>query len=122
MRTVEWSPFGVALGFAFLASGCGFVSPDPFLDNERWGAAYSPDLGLPARGWSMEEAELVRTDGSTLYALSRTGGLSVVDLADPQQPTLLGRRRVNATPVELALRGTIAIGVFRGGARPRSMQ
>jgi hypothetical protein len=51
----------------------------------------------------IEEGDIVWLDGTILYVLNATNGLSVVSLADVNAPLLLGRVRLQGTPVELYL-------------------
>ncbi len=44
----------------------------------------------PARTLELEESELYRLDGTTLFVQNRTTGLNVVDVADPARPQQLG--------------------------------
>lgn len=62
--------------------------------------------GATAR--AIEEADIYKMVGSTLYVLNAFRGLQVVDLADLSHPRLVGRVPVVGTPVDLYLRGTTA--------------
>jgi hypothetical protein len=62
----------------------------------------------------IEEADIIKVDGDTLYALSQFGGLSVIDLADPNAISLLGRFKVTATPFEMYIRDGVAIVLYNG--------
>ena len=52
----------------------------------------------------VEEADIIKVDGSRLYALSRYGGLAIVDIANPDQMKLLGRKRIDGMPFEMYVR------------------
>lgn len=62
----------------------------------------------------IEEADIVKFEGTRLYALSRVGGLSVIDVADPANMSLLGRFKVNAEPFEMYVRDGIAMVLYNG--------
>lgn len=50
---------------------------------------------------AVQEADIVKLDGSRLYALSQYGGLAVVDVSDPARLKLLGRKRMEGIPFEM---------------------
>jgi len=58
---------------------------------------------------AVEEADIYRRDGALLYVLNAYRGLQVVDLADPAAPRLRSRLAVSGTPVDLYLRGSLAL-------------
>jgi hypothetical protein len=73
--------------------------------------------GTPSDGEAeraIEEADIVKIEGERLYALSRYGGLSVIDVSDPDRLSLLGRRRAQAEPFELYVRAGIALVLYNG--------
>lgn len=47
------------------------------------------------------EADIVHIEGDRLYALSRYGGLSIIDVSTPDQLPVLGRYRAHAEPFEM---------------------
>src|SRR5690606_9509118 len=49
----------------------------------------------------LSEADIVVVEGDLLYALSRYGGLSVIDISNPAELSVLGRYRANSTPFEM---------------------
>ena len=53
---------------------------------------------------AVEEADILKVDGTRLYALSRYGGLAVVDVSDPDHLKLLGRKRTEGIPFEMYVR------------------
>ncbi|MBI5069567.1 MAG: beta-propeller domain-containing protein [Deltaproteobacteria bacterium] len=65
------------------------------------------DGAAPAR--AVEEADVYRQAGSILYVLNAYRGLTIVDLADPAAPRMLARVPVTGTPVDLYLRGSVAL-------------
>jgi hypothetical protein len=75
------------------------------------GNATPTAVGATATGAprAVEEADVYRLSGSTLYVLNGLRGLQVVDLADLDRPRLLGKVPVVGQPVDLYLRGTTAV-------------
>lgn len=53
---------------------------------------------------AVEEADILKVDGNRLFALSRYGGLAVVDITNPDQLRLLGRKRTAGVPFEMYVR------------------
>jgi uncharacterized secreted protein with C-terminal beta-propeller domain len=53
---------------------------------------------------AVEEADIIKQEGNVLYALSRYGGLAVVDITDPDHLKLLGRKRTDGIPFEMYVR------------------
>ncbi|RME06861.1 MAG: hypothetical protein D6812_01000, partial [Deltaproteobacteria bacterium] len=56
----------------------------------------------------IEEADLVRIEGDTLYALNPYRGLFVIDVTNPDAPTIVGRARIYGVPVEMYFRDAFA--------------
>jgi hypothetical protein len=56
-------------------------------------------------GREIAEADIVSLQGDRLYALSRFGGLAVIDVSNPKTLPVLGRFRANATPFEMYVEG-----------------
>jgi hypothetical protein len=56
---------------------------------------------------AIEEADIIKTIGTKLYALSRYGGLSVIDVSTKDKLTLLGRFRMEAMPFEMYVEGDV---------------
>jgi hypothetical protein len=126
----------LVLGATFLAQGCaaegddidnGFESDDPRGEQEEvdYGPSATPgaaqDAGAAAPSASndarspedanraIEEADIVKVEGNRLYALSRYGGLAVVDTTNPGALRMLGRRRLGGVPFEMYFRDGRAI-------------
>ncbi|HVH43413.1 MAG TPA: beta-propeller domain-containing protein [Labilithrix sp.] len=59
----------------------------------------SEDAGEAQR--TVQEADIIKVDGNRLYTLSRYGGLAVVDITNPDQMRVLGRKRIDGTPFEM---------------------
>jgi hypothetical protein len=49
----------------------------------------------------IEEADIVKAVGNDMYVLNAYKGLIIVDLADPDDPSILGKAKVLGTPVEM---------------------
>lgn len=58
------------------------------------------------------EADIIQLQGSTLYALSRTGGLSIIDVSEPSALKLLGRYRTSFTPFEMYVKDGIVFAMY----------
>jgi len=58
---------------------------------------------------AVEEADIYRLAGSTLYVLNGLRGLQIADLTDLDHPVLRARVPVVGQPVDLYLRGTTAV-------------
>lgn len=52
---------------------------------------------------AISEADILKVEGDTLYALSRYSGLTIIDLSDPADLRVLGRYRSTAVPFEMYL-------------------
>ena len=64
----------------------------------------------PAR--TVQETDLYRLDGNRLYYLNSYRGLMVFDVTNPDQPRMLGRSPIFGNPVDMIVRGGIAIVVI----------
>ena len=81
---------GVASGSSSGSSGTsGTAGANPAADSS----------GEAAR--TVEEADIVKLDGTKLYALSQYGGIAVIDVSDPDRMKLLGRKRTDGIPFEM---------------------
>jgi hypothetical protein len=74
------------------------------------GSGGPPTTDDPNR--AIEEADIIQVDADKLYALSRYGGLSVIDVARPEQLRMLGRFRTEATPFEMYVKNNVVLGLF----------
>ena len=70
------------------------------------GATATPAASTPR---TVEEADIYRLAGSTLYVLNGLRGLQIADLTDLDHPVLRARVPVVGQPVDLYLRGTTAV-------------
>lgn len=57
---------------------------------------------------AITEADIIRVEGNTLYALSRYSGLTIIDLTEPAALRVLGHYPGSATPFEFYLEGGTA--------------
>jgi uncharacterized secreted protein with C-terminal beta-propeller domain len=55
---------------------------------------------------TIEEADIIKVDGDRLYALSKFGGLSIVDTSNPDALRVVGRLRMDSQPFEMYVRGS----------------
>ncbi len=62
---------------------------------------------------TIEEADIVKLVGGTLYAMSRYGGVSTVDVSDLGHLRLLGRLKIEATPFEMYVRDGVILALYR---------
>jgi uncharacterized secreted protein with C-terminal beta-propeller domain len=63
---------------------------------------------------AIEEADIIKIEGTRLYALSQYGGLSVIDIATRDQMRLLGRKKVQAQPFEMYVRDQVVFALYNG--------
>jgi hypothetical protein len=74
------------------------------------GGDVAVDANTPER--AISEADIIQLQGSTLYAMSRTGGLSVIDVSKPAALKILGRYRTSFTPFEMYVRDGIVFAMY----------
>lgn len=65
----------------------------------------------------ISEADIIKLDGTKLYALSRYSGLSVIDVSDPGHLVLLGGHKTSAIPFEMYVEGDRAYVMYNGWGR-----
>ncbi len=63
---------------------------------------------------ALEEADVVKIDNNRLYALSQYGGLNVIDISQRDNLRLLGRKKVQANPFEMYVRGPVVLALYNG--------
>lgn len=113
---------GCAIALAFAATGCSksdcggsvlFAS-----DSERSAGSSSggaPEAANSASGSgaaaqrAITEADIVQLDGLRLYAMSKSGTLSIIDAATPGSLSLLGTTKLPGEPFEMYRRGDVII-------------
>ncbi len=62
----------------------------------------------PGAERAIAEADIIKVDGDTLYALSRYAGLSIINVSNPARLRMLGTHRSNAMPFEMYVNDGIA--------------
>jgi hypothetical protein len=140
------APVSLAVSMVLAAAGCrgsggshevgatSFESPPPGGASAGGGVAAAgaaapaaPGVSSAAPARTIEEADIYKRVGGTLYVLNAYRGLQIVDLADASAPRLLARVPLAASPVDLYVRGTTALVLVRdwlrylpvdGGTRP----
>lgn len=101
----------------------GFISDSPFggsykNDDSVGGDAgeMSPGSGNNAGGdgaqKAIQEADIIQVEGNKLYALSQYGGLSIIDMTNPSNLSILGHYPIQGTPFEMYLDGGIVYAMF----------
>ncbi len=63
------------------------------------------------------EADIIQVQGDQLFALSQYGGLSVVDMANPANLTLLGNYKVQGVPFEMYMQDDVVYAMFSSFGR-----
>jgi len=91
------------------AAGASAAGPLP-------GATEGSDSGDGAAR-AIEEADVIKLQDGRLYALSRYGGLSVVDVSQRDRLRLLGRHKIVATPFEMYVREGIVFALYNDFGR-----
>jgi hypothetical protein len=88
------------------------------------GGAASADAAAPSPGdkngdaqRAIQEADIVKIVGTRLYALSRFGGLSVIEVGVRDQLTLLGRHRMDAVPFEMYVENDVVYAMLSSFGR-----
>lgn len=61
---------------------------------------------------AIEEADIIQLQGNRLYALSKYGGLSVVDVSVKDQLKLLGRFELSGEPFEMYVKDGVAFAMY----------
>lgn len=99
----------------------GFESDDPqarIAGIAADGGAAAPETAADAdASRAVQEADIVKVVGDRLYALSKYGGLAVIDLSNPDRLRLLGRKRLDAVPFEMYVEGSHAFVMLNDYAR-----
>ena len=63
---------------------------------------------------AVAEADVVQLDGGRLYAMSRSGTLSIIDVSRPGRLTMLGQAYLPGVPFEMYLRGDLLVVMANG--------
>jgi hypothetical protein len=67
---------------------------------------------------AITEADIIQLDGGRLYAMSRSGTVSVVDVSAPGTLTLLGQTHISGQPFEMYRRGDFLVAMSNGAVLP----
>ncbi|MCC6526944.1 MAG: beta-propeller domain-containing protein [Polyangiaceae bacterium] len=127
---------GMAVVSTAAAAGCrgadgGFISDDPtggsgasFNGGTDTTTSTQTGQGGSGTGGSAQggedparliaEADIVQLDGGRLYALSQYSGLSIIDVSQPDQLRILGRKALPGTPFEMYLKDGVLYAMFGG--------
>ena len=97
-----------------------YVSDNPFgnpgKNTDGGGTSSSGSSGAPTANPDPErlisEADIIQVNDNKLYALSRYSGLSVIDIAQQDQLSLLGHHESSAEPFEMYLKGNIIYALY----------
>jgi len=92
------------------------------------GSAASPSAGGASQGKNettepedpkktIEEADIVQIRGSRLYALSRSSGLSIIDVTSADNLKILGRYPLKGEPFEMYVRESTVFAMFSSWGR-----
>jgi hypothetical protein len=129
-----WSLLAMTLGAA--ATGCsstpaeetnGFISDSPFVGGGKnndsaggssgtGGGEMSP--GAPNAGGdggaqkAIQEADIIQVQGNKLFALSQYGGLSVIDMSNPTNLSIVGNYPIQGIPFEMYLDNGVVYAMF----------
>ncbi len=131
-RLSAWSLLAAVLGAA--AMGCsstvtsedgagGFVSDSPYGNsgkNSDSAGSGAPEAGSPGNDnaggdgatKAIQEADIIQVDGNNLFALSQYGGLSVIDMSNPSNLSIIGHYPIQGVPFEMYLRSGVVYAMF----------
>ena len=108
------SRLGLALcvvGSLAAGTGCSkVICSQPMYESAQSGAPASSSSGGTAKAdgsAAVAEADIVEVDGTNLYAMSRSGTLSIVDLSSPGHMLLEGSTKLPGVPFEMYRRGDV---------------
>jgi hypothetical protein len=112
MRSREIVP---ALFLALTAAGCSASSGSSGAaagPNSTTATTTAPGSSDPQR--AIAEADIIQLDGGLLYAMSKSGTVSVVDVSVPGRLVLLGQTRLPGEPFEMYLRSGFLVAMSNG--------
>jgi hypothetical protein len=96
--------------FESAASGGNSRGAAPELNGRGLTAGDSNASGDAAR--EIAEADIIQQRGTTLYAMSRSGGLSLIDVSQPSSLKIIGRYRTSFTPFEMYVKDEIVFAMY----------
>jgi hypothetical protein len=102
-----------------------FISDDPNASIEDMNNRGADDEAEPAAGAEgdqaaggggaareIEEADILKVEGDTLFALSQYRGLVTIDVSDPEDLSVLGRYASEGIPFEMYVRDGVAYALY----------
>lgn len=99
--------------------GSGYFESSANGENTRGALPEADGGGLTAgpsaaddAGREIAEADIIQQRGSTLYAMSRTGGLSLIDVSQPSALRIIGRYRTSFTPFEMYVKDDVVFAMY----------
>ncbi len=133
-RTLRIAPASAAalVLAAFALQGCGngacsdsAFSSSPSADNasqpsgnassgSNGGAAGNAAGSATAAQRAITEADIIQVQGGRLYAMSKSGTVSIVDVSRPGALALLGQTTISGQPFEMYLRGNVIVAMTDG--------
>jgi uncharacterized protein (TIGR03382 family) len=76
--------------------------------------AVSPPQSSGDAARAIEEADIIQLQDGRLFAMSKSGSVSVIDVSVAGKLTLLGQTRVQGQPFEMYLRGDVILAMANG--------
>jgi hypothetical protein len=139
---VRWSLLAATAVLGAAAMGCNpgtgpgtggsggdeFVSDSPFGSPDSNSGDTSTSTGGGGEGdpaadgggdaeKAIQEADVIQVDGNKLFALSQYGGLTVVDMSNPANLSILGHYSIQGVPFEMYLREGVVYAMFSAFGR-----
>ena len=99
-------------GDVVIGKQAGFVSA-----GSAYGSFYNKDVAAPVAAEDgaagnavreIEEADIIKIDGTSLYILNQYRGLFICDISQPDKPVISGRAAITGRPVEMYVRNNLA--------------
>lgn len=103
---------------ALFAVACGSSGEDASTNSQAPAPADETPIETGAADRAIAEADIVQLDGGKLYAMSRSGSVSVVDVSAPGKLRLLGQMRLAGEPFEMYRRGNLLVAMTNGAFAP----
>ncbi|MGE5185656.1 MAG: beta-propeller domain-containing protein [Acidobacteriota bacterium] len=85
------------------------------------GADLAPPMTTSSGGdaaRAIEEADIIQISDGRLYAMSKSGSVSVIDVSQPGKLALLGQTQVPGQPFEMYLRGDVLLAMANTAVEP----
>lgn len=102
---------------AFLpwAWGCDVAQPGNSASGNELAGPDAPATALDTAAQAVreiEEADIIKIVGNTVYALNRYKGLIVIDVSDPDAPAVLGTLELRGRGVEMYVAGSLVFAIL----------